>query len=123
MQNVQTAGSSQSYLPPAAGPANYEYPEGMKVYGMVIDEKLDAPMIKLGLDVLSHRDADLLLFLCLAPHDIRERTDWEDIARHIRFGNNKEAKYEVRLVRSSQELLEASFNIHIIRLPTDYVFI
>lgn len=98
----------------------FSYPSSAKVYGIVVDDRLGSPVIKIGLDALHQVDGDLLVFLCLAPHDIRTRTDWDDLVSHIRFRNGKERECEVRLVQSPEELLIASLNMRVLRLPVDF---
>jgi hypothetical protein len=95
----------------------FRYPEGMKVYGMIIDDRIPSALVRVGLNALSKVDADLLVFLCLETDDIRDRTDWEELASEIRFGNGKQGAYEVRLVNSHEELMVASLNMRVIRLP------
>jgi hypothetical protein len=95
----------------------FRYPEGMKVYGMIIDDRIPSALVRVGLNALSKVDADLLVFLCLEADDIRNRTDWEELASEIRFGNGKQGAYEVRLVNSHEELMVASLNMRVIRLP------
>lgn len=108
---------------PMAHAERYAYPEGAKVIGMVVDGHTSGALVKLGLDALARTDADLLVFLCPAPHDIRERVDWSDIESHIRFSGGKKAAYEVQSVHSGIELMEASLRMRVMRLPDDYVFI
>jgi hypothetical protein len=95
----------------------FRYPEGMKVYGMIIDDRIPSALVRVGLNALSKVDADLLVFLCLETDDIRDRTDWEELASEIRFGNGKQGAYEVRLVNSHEQLMHASLNMRVIRLP------
>jgi hypothetical protein len=95
----------------------FRYPEGMKVYGMIIDDRIPSALVRVGLNALRKVDADLLVFLCLETDDIRNRTDWEELAGEIRFGNGKQGAYEVRLVNSHEELMVASLNMRVIRLP------
>jgi hypothetical protein len=95
----------------------FRYPEGMKVYGMIIDDRIPSALVRVGLNALRKVDADLLVFLCLETDDIRDRTDWEELASEIRFGNGKQGAYEVRLVNSHEDLMYASLNMRVIRLP------
>lgn len=95
----------------------FRYPEGMKVYGMIIDDRIPSALVRVGLNALGKIDADLLVFLCLETDDIRDRIDWEELAGEIRFGNGKQGAYEVRLVNSHEELMVASLNMRVIRLP------
>lgn len=87
------------------------------------DDRLSSALINVGLDALRQKKVDRLIFLCLDPHDIRTRMDWDDIAAHIPAIDNKRPDYEVRIVHSPQELLYASLNMRIVRLPDDTVFI
>ena len=98
------------------GPTLFDYPEGMKVYGMIIDDRISNALIEVGLRALHEIDADLLVFLCLATDDIRNRTDWEELVSGIRFRNGR-SDYEVRLVSKHEELMDASLQMRIIRLP------
>ncbi|TCS32611.1 hypothetical protein EDC30_12135 [Paucimonas lemoignei] len=101
----------------------YQYPESMQVYGIVVDDRLSNALIKLGLDALSQKKVDRLIFLCLDPHDIRERTDWTDIIAHIPATNGARPEYDVRIVQSPAELMHASLNMRVVRLPVDSVVI
>ncbi len=106
----------------SASPANqFTYPAAMNVFGIVVDDRLASALIKLGLAALNRVNVDLVVFLCIPPHDIRDRTDWDDILDHIRIGNDKEKAYEVRLLQSPEELLDASLKMRVIRLPDDSV--
>jgi hypothetical protein len=98
------------------GPSQFNYPESMKVYGMIIDDRISSPLVRVGLRALHEVDADLLVFLCLATDDIRDRTDWDELVPEIRFRNGR-SDYEVRLVSKHEELMDASLNMRIIRLP------
>jgi hypothetical protein len=98
------------------GPSQFNYPEGMKVYGMIIDDRIPNALVQVGLRALHEVDADLLVFLCLATDDIRDRTDWDELASSIRFRNGRN-DYEVRLVSKHEELMDASLNMRVIRLP------
>jgi hypothetical protein len=108
---------------PQAFGQRFAYPEGAKVFGMVVDDHTSSAMVKLGLDALAKTDADLVVFLCPAPHDIRDRVDWGDIESRIRFAGGKRSAHEVQLVDSGIELMEASLRMRVMRLPDDYVFI
>lgn len=90
-----------------------------RVFGIVVDDRLGSPVIRVGLDALAQCEADLLVFLCLPPHDIRQRTDWPDLERLIRSAGKEHLEYETRVVDSPAELLEASLHMRILRLPTD----
>ena len=57
------------------GPSQFNYPESMKVYGMIIDDRISSPLVRVGLRALHEVDADLLVFLCLATDDIRVVVD------------------------------------------------
>jgi hypothetical protein len=103
--------------------SRFSYPVGHKVYGMVVDDHTSSAMVKLGLDAIARTDADLLVFLCIAPNDIRDRVDWPDIESRIRFAGGRRAAYDVQLVESGVELMEASLQMRVIRLPDDYTFI
>lgn len=98
------------------------YPDASRVYGMVIDSRLADAMIRIGLDALRAVDGELLVFLCLAPHDIRSREEWPALEREIGFANGKR-EYEVRMVTHPEELLAASLQFRVLRLPTDTVYI
>ena len=98
------------------GPSQFNYPESMKVYGMIIDDRISSPLVRVGLRALHEVDADLLVFLCLATDEIRDRTDWDELVPEIRFRNGR-SDYEVRLVSKHEELMDASLNMRIIRLP------
>ena len=89
----------------------FRYPEGMKVYGMIIDDRIPSALVRVGLNALSKVDADLLVFLCLETDDIRDRTDWEELASEIRFGNGKQGAYEVRLVNSHEQLVAGGWQL------------
>lgn len=101
----------------------YQYPETAQVYGVVVDDHLASAVIRVGLDALNRKQVDLVVFLCLAPHDIRSRTDWNDILSHIPLTENKQRQYDVRILQSPDELLYASLNMRVIRLPADTVII
>jgi hypothetical protein len=113
---MNTAGSTQDG-------ELFHYPDTMKVYGMVVHDRIPGALVELGLRTLAKVDADLLVFLCLAPHDIRVRTDWEQLASQVRFANGKQGAYEVRVLNSPEELLYASLIMRVLRLPEDAVFI
>jgi hypothetical protein len=98
------------------GPSQFNYPESMKVYGIIVDDRISSALIRVGLRALHEVDADLLVFLCLATDDIRDRTDWEELVSEIRFRNGR-SDYEVRLVSKHEELMDASLNMRVIRLP------
>jgi hypothetical protein len=98
------------------GPSQFNYPDSMKVYGMIVDDRISSPLIRVGLRALHDVDADLLVFLCLATDDIRERTDWDELVSEIRFRNGR-SDYEVRLVSKHEELMDASLHMRVIRLP------
>ena len=98
------------------GPTLFDYPDSLKVYGMIIDDRISSPLVRVGLRALHEVDADLLVFLCLATDDIRDRTDWEELASEIRFRNGR-GDYEVRLVNKHEELMDASLQMRVIRLP------
>jgi hypothetical protein len=95
----------------------FRYPEGMKVYAMVIDDRVPNPLIRVGLNALRKVDVDRLVFLCLASDDIRDRTDWEELIPDINNALGKQDAYEVRLVNSHEELMYASLHMRIIHLP------
>ncbi|MBK4738863.1 hypothetical protein [Noviherbaspirillum pedocola] len=101
----------------------FAYPEGAKVYGMVVDGHTSGALVRLGLDALARTDADLLVFLCPTPDDIRDRVDWSEIESRIRFAGGKRSAYDVQMVGSGIELMEASLRMRVMRLPDDYVFI
>ncbi|MDF3034962.1 MAG: hypothetical protein K0S28_236 [Paucimonas sp.] len=90
-----------------------------ETYGIVVDDRLDSALIKLGLDALSSRQVGKVVFFSLSPHDIRTRKDWPEIVRHIRSEADAEGHYEVRQVESPEELLEASLEMKLVRLPVD----
>lgn len=98
------------------GPSQFNYPDTMKVYGMIIDDRISSALVRVGLRALHEVDADLLVFLCLATDDIRDRTDWDELISEIRFRNGC-SDYEVRLVSKHEELMDASLNMRVIRLP------
>jgi hypothetical protein len=98
------------------GPSQFNYPDGMKVYGMIIDDRIPNALVRVGLRALHDVDADLLVFLCLATDDIRDRTEWDELVPEIRF-NNGRSDYEVRLVSKHEELMDASLNMRVLRLP------
>ncbi len=98
------------------GPSQFNYPDSMKVYGVIVDDRISSPLIRVGLRALHEVDADLLVFLCLATDDIRDRTDWNELVSEIRFRNGR-SDYEVRLVGNHEELMDASLNMRVIRLP------
>lgn len=98
------------------GPSQFNYPDAMKVFGMIIDDRISSPLVRVGLRALHEVDADLLVFLCLATDDIRDRTDWEELVSEIRFRNGG-SDHEVRLVSKHEELMDASLNMRVIRLP------
>ena len=98
------------------GPSQFNYPDTMKVYGIIVDDRISSPLIKVGLRALHEIDADLLVFLCLETDDIRDRTDWEELVSEIRFRNGR-SDHEVRLVSKHEELMDASLNMRVIRLP------
>ena len=98
------------------GSSQFNYPDGMKVYGMIIDDRIASPLVRVGLRALHEVDADLLVFLCFATDDIRDRTDWEELVTEIRFRNGR-SDYEVRLVSKHEELMDASLNMRVLRLP------
>ena len=98
------------------GPSQFNYPDGMKVYGMIIDDRIPNALVKVGLRALHEVDADLLVFLCLASDDIRDRTEWDELVPEIRFRNGR-SDYEVRLVSKHEELMDASLNMRVLRLP------
>lgn len=108
---------------PVATAARFAYPQGAKVVGMVVDDHTSSAMVKLGLDALARTDADLLVFLCPGPSDIRDRVDWPDIESCIRFAGGRRAEYAVEGIESGIELMEASLRMRVMRLPDDYVFI
>ncbi len=95
----------------------FDYPEGMKVYGIIIDDRIPSALVRVGLNALSRVDADLLVFLCLATDDIRDRTDWEELAGEVRFANGRQGAYEVRLVNTHEDLMQASLKMRVLRLP------
>ena len=98
------------------GPSQFNYPDAMKVYGIIVDDRISSPLIRVGLRALHDIDADLVVFLCLATDDIRDRTDWDELVPEIRFRNGG-SNYEVRLVNKHEELMDASLNMRVIRLP------
>lgn len=102
---------------------HYQYPEGAQVYGVVVDERLASPVINVGLEALHQKKVDRVVFLCLAPHDIRSRTDWDDILAHLPLAGDRQRQYDVRIVQTPDELLYASMNMRVIRLPDDTVVI
>ncbi|MFL6718965.1 MAG: hypothetical protein ACJ8G3_21660 [Burkholderiaceae bacterium] len=116
METVNNTTDSSSSSSGSPG-QQFHYPEGMKVYGMIIDDRIPSALVRVGLNALSKVDADLLVFLCLETDDIRDRTDWEELASEVRFGNGKQGAYEVRLVNSHEDLMVASLNMRVIRLP------
>lgn len=95
----------------------FRYPEGMKVYAMVIDDRVPDPLIRVGLNALRLVDADRLVFLCLASDDIRNRVDWHGLAAEVADAVGKPEACEVRLVNTHEELMYASLHMHIIHLP------
>lgn len=107
---------------PLAGMDRFSYPGKRNVVGMVVDGHTSSALVAFGLEALARTDADLLVFLCPAPDDIRQRVDWDDIVGRIRFANGNPA-YDVQLVHSGIELMQASLQMRVMRLPDDYVFI
>lgn len=101
----------------------FQYPQTMHVYGIIVDDRLSSALIKVGLNALRQRPVDRLIFLCLDPHDVRSRTDWDDILAHIPATDNRRPEIDIKIVRSPEELLYASLNMRIVRLPDDTVFI
>lgn len=118
MEQTQGLGSS-----PRTAPAAWPASAGAEVYGMVVDDRLGSPVIRLGLDRLALHPAERLVFLCLPPHDIRERTDWAELQSHLRRPDGQPLDYEVRIMSSPAQLLDASLEMRILRLPTDDVII
>jgi hypothetical protein len=95
----------------------FRYPEGMKVYAMVIDDRVPDPLIRVGLNALRLVDVDRLVFLCLASDDIRNRVAWEELAADVGSAIGKQDACEVRLVNSHEELMYASLHMRIVHLP------
>jgi|GEM_PF-6232184 len=92
-----------------------------EVYGIVVSDELSTPVIKVGLDALRRKDVDTVIFLCMAPHDIRTRTDWPAILAHLE-SLGSDVRHEVRIVGSPADLLEASLDIRVLRLPDDRMY-
>ena len=96
---------------------SFRYPDGMRVYAMVIDDRVPSALIRVGLNAMRLVRADRLVLLCLASDDIRNRTDWEELAADIATALGGQDACEVRLVNSHEELMYASLHMHIIHLP------
>jgi hypothetical protein len=95
----------------------FRVPEGLKVYAMIIDDRVPSPLIRVGLNALRMVEVDRLVLLCLASDDIRNRTDWEELTRDINDALGRQGACEVRLVNSHEELMYASLHMRIIHLP------
>ena len=95
----------------------FRYPENMKVYAMVIDDRIPDPLIRVGLNALRLVDVDRLVFLCLASDDIRNRVAWDELLVDVGNTIGKQDACEVRLVTSHDELMYASLHMRIIHLP------
>ena len=95
----------------------FRYPEGMKVYAMVIDDRVPSALIRVGLHALRLVRVDRLVLLCLASDDIRNRVDWDELTGNIASALGRQDAWEVRLVNSHEELMYASLHMHIVHLP------
>ena len=95
----------------------FRYPDGMRVYAMVIDDRVPSALIRVGLNALRLVRVDRLVLLCLASDDIRDRTDWDELAADIATTLGRQDACEVRLVNSHQDLMYASLHMHILHLP------
>jgi len=98
-------------------PAQFDYPDAAQVYAMIVDDDAPNELIRLGLDALRGRRVDRLVFLCIAD-DIRNRIGWEELERLLGNGLLGNAvPYDIYIIRTRQELFQASLNMRIIHLP------
>ena len=103
---------------PASSPdRQFRYPDGLRVHAMIIDDRVPSALIRVGLNALRLVEVDRLVLLCLASDDIRDRTDWEELAADIGNALGRADACEVRLVNTHEELMYASLHMRIMHLP------
>jgi hypothetical protein len=100
----------------------FQYPETMRVYGIIVNSDASNALIKVALERLHTVGGDMLVFLCFEDDDVRRRVGWEDLQSNIRFRNGTR-NYEVKLLRTPEQLFDASLRMRIVHLPNNKVSI
>ena len=93
------------------------FPETIKVYGIVVRETTAAEDIRSDLLHLGSMDADLVVFLSVDPHDVKARDEWPSIKASIRVREYRGDKYQAWQVKES-DLPSIAEDMSVIRRRT-----